>query len=110
MSRHILIPASETGKCHLIAVDGTEKKTIRIPEGIFTPKVFRLVHDTRKLRDLLFKIAKTGIYRSKEGVTCCEGDRLNIQFDNAVVDCCNNVFKEMYEPFYCVLGKYNIVL
>ena len=110
MSRHILIPASETGKCHLIAVDGIKTKTIRIPEGIFTPEVFGLVHDTRKLRNLLFKITKTGISRSKEGVTCYEGDRLNIPFDNAVVDCCNNVFKEMYESFYCVLGKYDIVL
>ena len=109
MSRHILIPASETGKCHLVEHDTNSIKTIRIPEGIFKPDIFENVYDTRKLRNLLLELSKTCISRSKEGVVCHDGDTMKISLDNAIVDGCNGVFREKYEPFYCILANYNIL-
>ena len=32
-----------------------------------------------------------------------------MQFDEAVVGCCNDEFKECFEEFYCILKKYDIV-
>ena len=110
MSRHILIPASETGKIHLVEVSTNKTETIRVPAGIFEPEIFKRVHDTRKLRNLLLKISKTGISRSKEGAICYDGDKFNISHDNAVLDSCNGVFKEKYEPLYCILGKSGVYL
>ena len=108
MSRHILIPASETGKCYLVEVETNKAKTLRMPDGIFKPEIFNKVKDTRKLRNILYDISKSGISRSKEGAICSNGEALNISHDNAIVDSCNGIFREKYEPFYCILGNYDI--
>ena len=110
MSRHILIPASETGMSHLIDVTSNELKTIRVPVGIYEPDMFKRVHDTRKLRNLLIKISKTGISRSKEGAICHDGNKFDISHDKAVVDSCNGNFKEKYEPLYSILGRSGVFL
>ena len=110
MSRHILIPASETGRSHLIEVSTNDVKTIRVAAGIFEPDMFKRVHDTRKLRNLLLKISKSKISRSKEGAICHDGDKFNISHDDAIADSCNRIFKEKYEPLYCLLAKNDIFL
>ena len=93
--------------CHLIAMDKTTK-SIRIPEGIFSPKVFALVHDKNKLRQLLYKLSKTDISRTKDGMVNYKNIPLNISFDDAVVCSSNGIFKRAYEKFYMILKKYNI--
>ncbi len=110
MSRHILIPASEVGKSYLVEVETNQTKTIRIPEGIFKPDIFENVHDTRKLRNLLLKISMSKISRSKEGTICHDGEKFDVSHDDAVVDSCNRIFKEKYEPLYCLLAKNDIFL
>ena len=66
MSRHILIPASETRKSLLVEVSTNEVKTISLPAGIFEPDMFKRVHDTRKLRNILLKISKSNEYIDTE--------------------------------------------
>ena len=110
MSRHILIPASETRKSLLVEVSTNEVKTISLPAGIFEPDMFKRVHDTRKLRNLLLKISMSKISRSKEGTICHDGEKFDVSHDDAVVDSCNSIFKEKYEPLYCLFAKNNIFL
>ena len=110
MSRHILIPASETRKSLLVEVSTNEVKTISLPAGIFEPDMFKRVHDTRKLRNLLLKISMSKISRSKEGTICHDGEKFDVSHDDAVVDSCNRIFKEKYEPLYCLFAKNNIFL
>ena len=47
--------------------------------------------------------------KTSDGFVKDKNNKLVINFDQAVIGCCNNEFKECSEEFYCILKKYDIV-
>ncbi len=107
MSRYILFPQNEPSIFAFIPADGfcNQIKTIRLPDGIAYVNIFSKVHNRNQLRKLLYKILKTDIQRTKDGLVADKYSTINTEYDEALVKSCNGIFLNNYEKFYCLLRR-----
>ena len=104
MSRYLLVP-----------VDDLENggKEITIPEGLGVnpfEELYVRVSDVDKLKNLLLRLTKAGIYPNDDGFVKHKDIDLNgVLFEDAVVDSCNGNYLHCYESFYELLRKFGIV-
>ena len=107
MSRHILIPNG--GIYELIPIDQSlPKEKVILPKELLTDNMFNNVQDKAKLNRLLSKMSRTGISRTNNGQIKDNSTCLNINFDDAIVSCCDGNFNEKFNDFYSVLKYYGI--
>ena len=101
MSRYILSPSECGNLFMLIPTEGLINRiqTIEIPDGIF-PKL--------NYNDLLIKLIKADVRRSKDGLMVMNNKQTHFVYDDFVRDCCSGNFKLSYEPIYCKLRDYGI--
>ena len=110
MSRYVLFPGSEPDIFALVPADGfgNQIKEIKLPEGIVHMNIFSKVKNRKRLMKLLYKILKTEIQRTKDGLVADKYNTLNIRYDDAIVNSCNGLFFNSFEKFYCLLRKNGI--
>ena len=110
MSRYVLFHGSEPGLFALIPADGfgNQVKEIKLPEGIVHMNIFSKVQNRNRLANLLYKILKTEVHRTKDGLVADKYNTLNIRYDDAIVNCCNGLFFNSFEKLYCLLRKNGI--
>ena len=96
MSRYIFSPSYCKGNFLLLPTEGISDhvKTIELPDGVFPNFSYN---------ELLIKLSKANVQRSKDGVIMIDNKPMNVKFDDFVQDCCNKNFKECYEPIFCSL-------
>ena len=109
MSRYILTP----GQCQLD--DPTKESFFLVPEGIGEkpryielPKglVPQLSPWNRSIANMLLKLSKTNVTRSKDGFLKIRNRVLNnVNYDKFISDCCRGEFSSRYENIYCELRK-----
>ena len=114
MSRYIIAPKLDEDKediFQLIPTEGiTEQiKDIELPHYLIPDITHsRQIKSEKELRNLILKFSKANIGRSKDGYMCVKSKVLDIKYDDFLVDCVNNVFKERYENVYCMLRNLGI--
>jgi hypothetical protein len=84
-------------------------KTVEIPDELIDMDIFKKVQNRNKANNLLYRISRSGISKTSDGCVKDKNMKHNIHFDEAVIGCCNNEFKECFEEFYCILKKYDII-
>lgn len=106
MSRHVIVPTLNS--YDLIPIDqGLRKRTINIPSGLFVNmEIFNRVQEKDRLKRILLKLSRTGISRMDNGKVKDGQNCLDINFDGAVVSCCDGNFNKEYDDFYSIL-KFN---
>ena len=112
MSRYILLPSKETNVCSLIPYDGINNERIAIPlANELNPfiKSYEKVKNKPKLNKIVLRLIKSKIYRNNKGQPTDGQITLDIDFDNAIVDLCNEYYSDYYKSFYALLGKYAIL-
>ncbi len=116
MSRFILVPAKAHDSDNsdtflLIPTEGIngQIKNVDLPKGL-VPNFLRKqgVKDRKLLGNLLIKMSKAEIGRSKDGLLTIGSKVLDTKFDDFVLDSCNGKFLECYEDIYCVLRRNGI--
>ncbi len=107
MSRYVLFHGSGPGSFALVPADaiGNQIKELKLPDGIVYMNTFTKVRHRTKLAKLLYKILKTEIQRTKDGLVADKYNTLNIRYDDAIVNSCNGLFVNSFEKFYCLLRK-----
>ena len=113
MSRYILTPNQcllddETKESFMLIPEGIGEKPkyIELPSGLVT----HLTPQNKSVADLLLKLSKTNINRSKDGKVLIGNRTLNdVNFDKFVLDCCSRKFSDCYESIYCELKKNGVI-
>ena len=94
--------------------DERQRKEITIPKDLVDVTSYKemenRVSDGPKLKKLLMKMFFAGVQENENGHvkyrdTVLEG----INFKDVVVNSCNGIFSERYEPFYQLLSKLGVV-
>ena len=112
MSRYILVPGGESSEGKNISLLipteglGEEIKYTEIPNALI-PRL-QNGKSSKTLENLMLKISKANISRSKDGLVTVGSRVINTKFDDFVLDCCNGRFSECYEELYCLLRKNSI--
>ena len=110
MSRFILLPSETKNTFTLVSTEDCMKtKTVELPDELLDMDIFKKVQNRNKANNLLYRISRSGISKTSDGCVKDKNNKHNIQFDEAVIGCCNDEFKECFEEFYCILKKYDIV-
>lgn len=102
MSRYILVP-----------FDDGENLTIQMPKGLVCNDLFdelkTKVADEKRLQWLIKQMALHIITEDNEGVMVVKDKKVpNVNFRQALIDTCNDVFLQEHEQFYEILRKFNI--
>ena len=110
MSRFILLPTESKNSFTLVSAEDCSKtKMIELPEELFDMNIFEKVQNRNRANNLLYRIARGEISKTSDGFVKDKNNKTKIKFDEAVIGCCNNEFKECFEEFYCILKKIDIV-
>ena len=110
MSRFVLLPTESKNNFTLVSTEDYSKtKTIQLPEELFDMCIFKKVKNRNKANNLLYRIARVDISKTLDGFVKDKNVKTKLKFDDVVIGCCNNKFKECFEEFYCILKKYDIV-
>lgn len=110
MSRFVLLPKESENSFILVSTeDCMETKPIELPDELFDINIFKKVQNRNKANNLLYRIAKSEVSRTPDGLVKDKNNKTKLKFDEAVIGCCNNDFKECFEEFYCILKNYDIV-
>ena len=96
MSRYIISPSHYKDVYMLLPSEGISEqiKTIELPKGIFPDF---------NCNELLIKLSKADVQRSKDGLILIKNKQFNIKYDDFVNNCCSGDFKTYYEPIFCHL-------
>ena len=106
MSRFILLSSESKNSFTLVsAEDFTKTNMIELPEELFDMNIFEKVQNRNRANNLLYRIARGEISKTSDGFVKDKNNKTKIKFDEAVIGCCNNEFKECFEEFYCILKK-----
>ncbi len=109
MSRYVLFPAAESELFALVPTDfGNSIKEIKLPDGIVHMNIFKKVSNRTKLIKLLYRILKTEVQRTKDGLVADKYNTLNIRYDDAIANSCNGLFFNSFESMYCLLRQNGI--
>ena len=110
MSRFILLPTDINNNFILVATEDLMKtQTIELPDELIDKDIFKKVQNRNKANNLLYRIARVDVSKTSDGFVKDKNNKLIINFDQAVIGCCNNEFKECFEEFYCILENYDII-
>ena len=71
--------------------------------------IFNNVTNRNTANNLLYRICKSEISKTVDGFVKDGNNKVDLRFDDVVINCCNNIFKECFEEFYRILQKYNIM-
>ena len=117
MSRYILAPSTtlhgdkENEQFLLIPTEGINEqiKSIDLPRGL-VPNLFKgkKVKHGKIVENLVMKLSKAEIGRSKDGLVTVGSKVLDTKFDDFVLNSSNGKFLECYEDIYCLLRKNGI--
>ena len=111
MSRYILFPGSNS-RYFLIPVEGFNQSVqeITLPINLDVHnKLFSEANDIKAFKNLLVKISKTRIQRTKDGkIYDNNNNNINVDYDRAILDSCNDNFSNDFEEFYCILRQHGI--
>lgn len=110
MSRYILFPDGKS-KYFLIPVEGFNQsvKEISLPHNLGVHnKLISKAKNIRAFKNLLIKLSKTRIQRTKDGIIRDNNKSVNVDYDKALLDSCNNRFSLKLEEFYCLLREHGI--
>ncbi len=115
MSRYVLVPRTDSQKdvenetILLIPTEGIkgENKSIDLPRGL-VPSLPHNVKQGKILENLLLKLSKAEIGRSKDGLVTIGSKVFDTKFDEFVVNSCSGKFLECYENIYCLLRDIGI--
>ena len=111
MSRYILLPTDEFNICKLIPCDGIndqEKQVSLLSELNPFDDVYKKILNKKRLSKLALKISKSKIFVNSNGNPTDGYITLDIDFNNAILDLCNNLYSDYYESFYVMLRKHGI--
>ena len=110
MSRYVLLPGESKNLFVLVSCeDLNQTHIIELPEELYDMNIFNNVNNRNSANNLLYRICKCEISKTMDGFVKDRNSKCNLRFDEAVIDCCNNVFQERFEEFYCILRKYGII-
>ena len=83
--------------------------TIELPEELYDMNIFNDVNNRNSANNLLYRICKSEISKTMDVFVKDRKHKCDLEFDEAVKNCCNNIFQECFEEFYFVLRKYGII-
>ena len=114
MTRYILTPKNLNLEHYDVATltptDGFNGESIdvELPKDILsTFEVDNVYRDS--YYDLINKLTKCDIERSKDGILLHENKLLDILFDDFLHDTCKKQFSPHYEIVYCILRKKGVI-
>ena len=110
MSRYVLLPGESKNLFVLVSCeDLNQTHTIELPEELYDMDIFNNVNNKKSANNLLYRICKSEISKTMDGFVKDRNSKCNLRFYEAVINCCNIMFKEYFEEFYCILRKYGII-
>ena len=110
MSRYILLPGELKDSFVLVSnKDCFQTKTIELPNELYSMNIFEKVKNRNKANALLYRISTSKISRTLDGFIKDKNNVCTSKYDEGIINCCNNRFKESFEEFYCILRKYGII-
>ena len=110
MSRYILLPGATKNLFVLVSTeDLNQTLTVELKEELYDMDIFNTVKNRNTANNLLYRICKSNISKTMDGFVKDGNNECDLRFDEAVINCCNNIFTECFEEFYHMLKKYGIV-
>ena len=110
MSRFILLSTESKNSFTLVSTEDCMKtKMIEIPDELIDMTIFKKVQNGNRANNLLYRIARSEVSKTSDGFVKDKNNKSKLKFDEAVIGCCNNEFRECFEEFYCILKKYDII-
>ena len=110
MSRYVLLPSETKNSFVLVSCeDLNQTHTIELPENLYDMNIFNNVNNRSVANKLLYRICKSEISKTMDGFVKNGNTKCALRFDEAVITCCNNTFKEFFEEFYCILRRCGII-
>ena len=109
MSRYVLLPGQSKNSFVLVSTEKLNQvHTVELPEELYDMNIFKKVKNRNTANNLLYRICKSEIIKTMDGFVKDGSSKTDLRFDEVVINCCNNIFKECFEEFYRMLQKYNI--
>ena len=109
MSRYILLPGATKNLFVLVSTeDLNQTLTVELKEELYDMDIFNNVKNRNTANNLLYRICKSNISKTMDGFVKDGNNKCDLRFDEAVINCCNNIFMECFEEFYRILQKYGI--
>ena len=100
MSRYVLLPGESKNLFVLVCCeDLNQTHTIEVPEELYDMDIFNNVNNRNTANNILYRICKSVISKTMDGFVKDRNSKCNLQFDEAVINCCNNIFKEYLKSF-----------
>ena len=110
MSRYILLPGGSKDSFVLVSSeDLNQMRTIELPDELYDMNIFNNVKNRNRANNLLYRICRSEISKTMDGFVKDGNSKIDMKYDDVIINCCNNVFKECFEEFYRMLQKYNIM-
>ena len=110
MSRYVLLPGQSKNSFLLVSTEKLNQvHTVELPEELYDMNIFKKVKNRNTANNLLYRICKSEISKTMDGFVKDGNSRIDMKYDDVIINCCNNVFKECFEEFYRMLQKYNIM-
>ena len=110
MSRYVLLPGQSKNSFALVSTENlNQAHTVELPEELYDMNIFNNVTNRNTANNLLYRICKSEISKTVDGFVKDGNNKVDLRFDEVVINCCNNIFKECFEEFYRILQKYNIM-
>ena len=109
MSRYVLLPGQSKNQFVLVSTESlNQTHTVELPEELYDMNIFNNVTNRNTANNLLYRICKSEISKTVDGFVKDGNNKVDLRFDEVVINCCNNIFKECFEEFYRILQRYNI--
>ena len=110
MSRYVLLLGQFKNSFVLVSTENLNQvHTVELPEELYDMNIFNNVTNRNTANNLLYRICKSEISKTMDGFVKDGNNKVDLRFDDVVINCCNNIFKECFEEFYRILQKYNIM-
>ena len=110
MSRYVLLPGQSKNQFVLVSTESlNQAHTVELPEELYDMNIFNNVTNRNTANNLLYRICKSEISKTVDGFVQDGNNKVDLRFDEVVINCCNNIFKQRFEEFYRILQRYNIM-
>ena len=110
MSRYVLLPGQSKNQFVLVSTENVNQtQPVELTEELYDMNIFNNVTNRNTANNLLYRLCKNDISKTMDGFVKDGNSKLDLRFDDVVINCCNNSFKECFEEFYRILQKYNIM-
>ncbi len=110
MSRYVLLPGQSKNQFVLVSTENVNQtQTVELTEELYDMNIFNNVTNRNTANNLLYRICKSEISKTMDGFVKDGNNKVDLRFDEVVINCCNNIIKECFEEFYRILQRYNIM-